>query len=130
MKRRYTTDLSDSEWAYLCSQLSELPKTVRTRTHSLRDIFDAISYVLKTGCHWRLLPHDFPTWQTDFYHFRRFRLGGMWHRIFASLREAERKRSGKGPNPSAAIVDSQSVKTTEESAGWKGDEAHETYRKA
>lgn len=114
MRKSYATDLSDSEWAYLRSRLSELPKTIRTRTHSLRDIFDAIFYILKTGCHWRLLPHDFPPWQTVFYHFRRFRLSGMWHRIFTILRAAERKRAGKDLDACAAIMDSQSIKTTEE----------------
>ncbi len=89
MRKSYATDLSDSEWTYLRSHLSELPKTVRTRTHSLRDIFDAIFYVLKTGCHRRLLPHNFPPWQTVFYHFRRFRLGGMWYRILTILRAAD-----------------------------------------
>ena len=114
MRRSYATDLSDSEWAYLRDRLPELPKNIKTRVHSLRDIFDAIFYLLKTGCHWRLLPHDFPPWQTVFYHFRRFRLSGMWHRIFTILCAAERKRSGKDPNASAAIMDSQSIKTPEE----------------
>lgn len=109
MRRSYASDLSDSEWAYLRSRLSELPKTIRTRTHSVREIFDAIFYVLKTGCHWRLLPHDFPPWQTVFYHYRRFRFSGMWHRIFAILRGAQRKRAGKDLDASAAIMDSQSI---------------------
>lgn len=124
MRKSYATDLSDSEWTYLRSRLSELPKTVRTRTHSLRDIFDAIFYVLKTGCHWRLLPHDFPPWQTVFYHFRRFRLSGMWHCIFTILRTEERKRAGKDPNASAAIMDSQSIKTTEE-CGKPGSDGYD-----
>ena len=102
MRKSYATDLLDSEWSYLRDQLSELPKKVKTRTHSLRDIFDAIFYVLRSGCHWRLWPHDFPPWQTVFYHFRRFRLSGMWHRIFTILRGMERKRVGKNPNASAA----------------------------
>lgn len=114
MRKRYATDLSDSEWTYLRDRLPELPKKVKTRAHPLRDIFDAIFYVLKTGCHWRLLPHDFPPWSTVYYHFRRFRLSGMWHRIFTIVRAAERKRVGKAPDASAAIMDSQSVKTAEE----------------
>jgi putative transposase len=116
MRKIYTTDLSDAEWICLktCLPASKLPG--KMRAHSLREIFDAIFYVLKSGCPWRLLPGDFPPWQTVFYHFRKFRLNGMWHRIFAILREAERKRAGKDPDASAAIMDSQSIKTTEECA--------------
>jgi putative transposase len=124
MRKIYSTDLSDREWACLKSRLpaSKLPD--KLRAHSLREIFDAIFYVLRSGCPWRLLPGDFPPWQTVFYHFRKFRLSGLWHRIFTILRAMERKRNGKDPNPSAAIVDSQSIKTTEESAGPPGYEAH------
>jgi putative transposase len=63
----------------------------------LRDILDAIFYVLKSGCHWRLLPHDFPPWSSVYYHFRRFRLSGLWFLILKVLRAAERKRVGKDP---------------------------------
>jgi putative transposase len=78
---------------------------------------------LKTGCPWRLLPHDFPPWQTIFYHFRKFRLSGLWHLIFRTLRTAERERVGRNSAASAAIVDSQSVKTVEESARISGYDA-------
>jgi putative transposase len=124
MRKIYSTDLSDREWACLKTHLpaSKLPSTMRA--HSLREIFDAIFYVLKSGCPWRMLPGDFPPWQTVFYHFRRFRLSGLWHRVFMILRALERKRNGKDPNPSAAIVDSQSVKTVEESAGSPGYDVH------
>jgi putative transposase len=126
MDRYLRAPLSDVEWACLKSHLPASQLPTRMRAHALRDIFDAIFYVLKSGCSWRLLPGDFPPWQTVFYHFRRFRMSGLWHRIFTILRTMERMRQGKDPNPSAAIVDSQSVKTTEESAGWKGCEAHKS----
>lgn len=124
MRKIYTSDLSDSEWIRLKNHLpaSKLPGKMRTR--ALREIFDAIFYVLKSGCAWRLLPGDSPPWQTVFYHFRKFRLSGLWFLVLKALRAAERKRNGKDPNPSAAIVDSQSVKTTEESAGRGGHDAH------
>ncbi len=98
------------------------------RTHALRDVFDAIFYVLRSGCPWRMLPGDFPPWPTVYYHFRRFRLSGLWHRAFAILRAAERKRVGKNPDASVAIVDSQSMKTTEEGAGSTGYDAHKNVK--
>ena len=123
MRKTYATDLSDEEWAFLSIRLSQLPKIARTRAHALRDVFDAIFYVLRSGCPWRLLPGDFPPWQTVFYHFRKFRVSGLWHRLFETLRAAERVRTGKDPHASAAVVDSQSVKTVEESARISGYDA-------
>ncbi len=100
----------------------------RPRAHSLRDVLDAIFYVLRSGCPWRFLPSDFPPWSTVYYHFRRFRRSGIWHLLFASLRTAERKRAGRNPDPSAAIVDSQSAKTVEESARISGYDAHKNVK--
>lgn len=120
----YHTDLSDAEWRRLRGCLPGPKAAGRPRRHCLLEIFDAIFYVLKIGCHWWLLPHNLPPWQTVFYYFRRFRLSGLWHRIYTMLRTAERERAGRNPAASAAIVDSQSVKTVEESAGSKRYEAH------
>jgi putative transposase len=128
MRRTYPTDLSDKEWACLKANLPASKLPGRLRTHSLRDIFDAIFYVLKSGCPWRLLPHDFPPWSTVYYHFRKFRLSGVWGLIYRALRSAERKRVGKNPNPSAAIMDSQSIKTTEEGAQSNGYDAHKNIK--
>jgi putative transposase len=96
----------------------------RPRTHALREIFDAIFYVLRKGCAWRYLPCNFPPWQTVFYHFRRLRLKGAWYRLFTALRSTECERVGRNEQPSAAIMDEQSVKTVEESAGICGYDAH------
>jgi putative transposase len=100
----------------------------RLRVHSLRDIFDAIFYILRSGCPWRMLPGDFPPWPTVYYHFRKFRLSGLWQRIFAILRTVEREGVGKNPNPSAAIMDSQSIKTTEEGSRSNGYDAHKNIK--
>jgi putative transposase len=78
----------------------------------LRAILDAVFYVLKSGCPWRLLPKDFPPWQSVYDWFRRWRIDGTWERLNAELRQRLRCRLGRNPNPSAGIVDSQSAKTT------------------
>lgn len=124
MSTTYPSDLTDAAWA--CTQRFLPPKSPRgrPRTHSLRRILDAIFYVVCTGCAWRYLPSDFPPWQTVFYHFRRFRLTGTWHLLYTALHRAERARVGRNADPSAAIMDSQSVKTVEESAGICGYDAH------
>ena len=110
------------------SYLPTLKAQGRPRIHSLRDVFDAIFYVLKSGCHWRLLPHDFPPWSTVYYHFRSFRLSGSWSLILKALRATERKRAGKDPQPTAAVMDSQSVKTVEESAHPSGYDTHKNVK--
>ena len=115
MRKPYPTDLSDAEWSRLRSYLPSLKAERRLRTHSLRDVLDAIFYIVCSGCAWRLLPHDFPPWSSVYYHFRRFRLSGLWSLILKGVRADERKRTGKDPQPTAAIIDSQSVKTTIES---------------
>jgi putative transposase len=124
----YPSDLSDAEWACVQRYLAPPPKRGRPRTHPLRRILDAIFYVVRTGCPWRYLPSDFPPWQTVFYHFRRFRLNGTWHRLYTALHRAERERVGRDPDPSAAIMDSQSVKTVEESACIRGYDAHKCVK--
>jgi putative transposase len=84
----------------------------RPRIHSLREILDAIFYVLRSGCQWRLLPHDFPRWPTVYHYFRTWRIDGTWGRINRAIRERLRVRLRRNPQPSAGIVDSQSVKST------------------
>jgi putative transposase len=110
--RRYPTDLSDDEWRCIRTHLPEPAREGRPRLHGLREILDAVFYVLKSGCPWRWLPRDFPPWKTVYDWFRRWRIDGTWKRLNAELRELLRGRLGRDPKPSAAIVDSQSVKTT------------------
>jgi putative transposase len=112
-RRPYPTDLSDEEWAVLRPLVPEAKPGGRPRSYETREILDAIFYVLRSGCAWRLLPHDFPPWQTAYHYFRLWRIDGTWERIHDALRERVRVRSGREATPSAAIIDSQSMKTTE-----------------
>jgi len=108
----YPTDLTDAEWAIL-EPLVPKPKGGGRPARDRREILDAICYVVRTGCAWRYLPHDFPPWQTVYHYFRIWRLDGTWERIHDALREQARQDAGREARPSAGIVDSQSVKTTE-----------------
>src|SRR5918998_397333 len=111
--RRYPTDLSDDQWRFIGPHLPQPTGEGRPRLHGLRAILDAVFYVLKSGCPWRMLPRDFPPWKTVYDWFRRWRIDGTWERLNAELRERLRCRLlGRHPKPSAGIVDSQSVKTT------------------
>ena len=110
--RRYPTDLSDVEWRCISPHLPKPAREGRPRSHGLREILDAVFYVLKSGCSWRLLPKDFPPWKTVYDWFRRWRIDGTFERLNAELRERLRVRLGRDPDPSAAIVDSQTVRTT------------------
>src|SRR5260370_20302297 len=79
----------------------------------MREVLNAIFYVDRTGCQWRALPHDFPPWSTVWSYFRTWRKGGIWQRMHTDLREQVRVSMGREPTPSAAIIDSQSVKTSQ-----------------
>jgi putative transposase len=112
MRKPYPTDLSDAEWNYIEPHLP-LPKGHgRPRLHDLREILNAIFYVLKSGCQWRLLPHDFPRWPTVYHYFRKWRIDGTWERVNRTIRQRLRVRLRRDPQPSAGVVDSQSVKST------------------
>jgi putative transposase len=124
MSTTYPSDLTDTEWMHVQRRLPPLSTRGRTRTHPLRRILDAIFYILRTGCAWRYLPCNFPPWQTVYYHFKRFSRTGLWTCLYRALRGAERQRVGRDPNPSAAIIDAQSVKTVEESGCIRGFDAH------
>jgi putative transposase len=112
MKRSYSTDLTDAEWRCLQSYVPAPKHQGRPRIHGTREILNAVFYVLKSGCPWRLLPRDFPPWESVYYWFRRWRIDGTWEKLNAALREQLRIRLGRNAQPSAGIVDSQSAKTT------------------
>ena len=110
--RRYPTDLSDEEWRCIGPHLPKPTVRGRPRLHGLREILDAVFYVLRSGCPWRLLPKDFPPWKTVYDWFRRWRIDGTWEMLNRTMRRRLRELLGRHPEPSAGIVDSQSAKTT------------------
>jgi putative transposase len=112
MRKPYPTDLSDEEWNYIEPHIPTPKEHGRPRIHSLREILNATFYVLRSGCQWRMLPHDFPRWPTVYYYFRKWRIDGTWESINRAIRERLRVRLKKNPQPSAGIVDSQSIKTS------------------
>jgi putative transposase len=112
MKSCYSPDLTDAEWECLEPHVPPPNKRGRPKTHTTRAISNAIFYVLKSGCAWRLLPRDFPPRETVYWWFRRWRIDGTFEQLNATLRERLRTRLGRDAHPSAAIVDSQSAKTT------------------
>jgi putative transposase len=112
MRKAYQIDLSDAEWSCLEPHLPAPKTTGRPKMHTTREILNAIFYVLRCGCAWRLLPNDFPPWKTVYHYFRFWRLDGTWERLHSALRKRVRVRLKRNPQPSAGIVDSQSVKTT------------------
>lgn len=115
MARRagYATDLTDGEWKRIKRWVPEPKPGGRPAKHSRREVVNAIRYVLRTGCVWRLLPHDFPPWNSVFKYFTEWKEAGVWKRIHDELRGDLREAEGRDRYPSAGIIDSQSVKTTE-----------------
>src|SRR5919198_5362199 len=111
-RRPSPSDLSDAEFACLTPYLPPPRARGRPWAHPQREILDAIFYVVRTGCQWRSLPHEYPPWPTAYHWFRRWRLDGPWEYLNRALRERLRLAVGRDAQPSAAILDSQSVKTT------------------
>ena len=109
----YDTDLTDAQWEKLERHIPPAKPGGRPRTHDARELLNAIFYLLRTGCAWRLLPHDLPPWHAAYRYLRHWQKEGTWERLEALLHMDLRVKAGREPEPSAAIIDSQSVKTTE-----------------
>ncbi len=112
-RRRYPSDLTDAQWRTVEPLIPPAKPGGRPRSADVREIVDAILYVARNGTTWRALPHDYPPWRTVYHYFRAWRLDGTWERMHDALRDRTRQAAGRAASPSAAVIDSQSVKTTE-----------------
>ena len=112
-RKAYPSDLRDGEWAMLEPVVPAVKSGGRHARHPRREIVNAILYVVRGGNQWRAMPHDLPPWQTAYYYFRNWRNDGTWEIIHRAIREQARQRVGREATPSAAILDSQSVKTSQ-----------------
>ena len=113
-RRRYDTDLTDVQWELIAPMIPDARAGGRPRKATSRELIDAILYFLRAGAAWRLLPHDLPPWQTVYYYLRRWQEEGVWQHVHHALVLADRERSGREASPSAAILDSQSVRTADQ----------------
>ena len=113
MKRKaYPSDLNDAEWQTIKALIPPAKPGGRPRKHAMREILNAIFYILCSGCAWRMLPHDLPPWQTVYHYFRQWKGDGTWERMNQAFRIKLRIADGREAEPSASVLDSQSVKTT------------------
>ena len=112
-RKAYPSDLTDAQWQLLEPLIPANKTGGRRATYSRREIVNAVLYVDRNGCSWRALPHDLPPWSLVYYYFWHWQQDGTWQQAHDTLRAKERQRQGRDPHPSAAVLDSQSVRTTE-----------------
>src|SRR5215831_4215386 len=127
-RRPYPSDVSDEEWTFVAPYLSLLPQTAAQRRHDLREVFNAVRYMVRTGAPWRWLPTNFPPWEAVYQQTRRWIAAGSFEAIVQDLRLLVRAAAGRRPQPSVAIVDSRTLRSTVESGQRAGVDGHKRVR--
>ncbi len=120
----YPSDVSDEEWAFVAPYLTLLPEDAGQRRHNLREVFNALRYLVRGGIPWRMLPHDFPRWELVYQQYRRWLAAGCFEAIVEDLRLLLRLTAKRRAQPTAAILDSRTLQSTPESGGRAGYDGH------
>lgn len=127
-RKPYPADVSDEEWAFVVPYLTLCREDAPQRTHELREVFNALRYVVRTGCPWRWLPHDFPPWGAVYQQTQRWLAAGAFEAIVDDLRELLRLGEERAPEPRAVILDSRTLRSTPESGHRAGYDGHKKKR--
>jgi transposase len=118
-RKPYPTDVSDEEWAFVAPYLALVREDAPQRTHELREVFDALRWIVRAGAPWRMMPNDFPPWEAVYQQTRRWLDAGVFEAMVHDLRALVRLAQGRAPDPTAAILDSRTLRSTPES-GHRG----------
>src|SRR3954452_12906678 len=124
----YPSDVSDAEWEFVLPYLCLLPEDAGQREHALRDVFDALRWLVRTGAQWRYIPKDFPPWAAVYQQTRRWLAAGCFEAIVHDLRAVLRFAEGREPEPTAAILDSRTLQSSPESGGRAGYDGYKRRR--
>jgi transposase len=127
-RKSYATDVSDEEWAFCAPYLTLMTEDAPQREHSLREVFNGLRYIVRTGCQWRLMPNDLPPWFTVYQQTQRWLKAGVFEAMAHDLRAILRLAAGRNEQPSAVILDARTLQSTPESGGRAGYDGHKKRR--
>jgi len=123
-RRPYPSDVSNEEWEFVAPYLALMDENAPQREHALRDLFNALRWIVRTGSPWRYLPHDFPPWEAVYQQMRRWLAAGVFEEIVHDLRSILRMCAGREAEPTAAVLDGRTIQSTPESGGRAGYDGH------